>query len=88
MSCKKENTCTAYENPNALPKTPSEEKVLEALRTLSQVCESNDCECSKCLLRTQDDACGLFVCSDGDDVENPTYWNIYSEDKPKRLLLH
>lgn len=76
-----------YENTNALPSMPSEEYILMALRTLKQVCEANDCQCRECMLRNQDDNCGLLFLSDGDTVPNPTYWSILDKQN-KRLLLH
>lgn len=76
-----------YENTNALPSMPSEEDILIALRTLKQVCEANDCQCRECMLRNQDDNCGLLFLSDGDTVPDPTYWLILDKQN-KRLLLH
>lgn len=63
----------------------SESEVVEALRTIVEVCEESDCD--TCYLRTYNGNCGLMYDSQCDRLENPQDWEIKSEDHP-RILLH
>lgn len=64
----------------------SEKEVLEALKTLQEVCEESNGKCSNCLLRNSSDDCGIIVNSMGDCHDKLTEWNLKQYDKPRLIL--
>lgn len=59
----------------------SEEKILEALKTIQKVC-SDSSSCEKCILRTGADECGVI----SDMVSSPMEWRLRDEERPRLIL--
>lgn len=59
----------------------SEEKILEALRTIQEVCRDSG-SCEKCILRTGADECGVI----SDTISSPMEWYLRDEERPRLIL--
>lgn len=64
----------------------SEKEVLEALKTLQEVCEENNGRCSDCMLRSASNDCGVVVDSNGDSYRALIEWDLKQYDKPRLIL--
>lgn len=64
----------------------SEEKVLEALHLLQDVCKENNRNCSKCMLRNMDGHCGIFCDSYDEYFDTPQDWELKDYDDPRLIL--
>ena len=67
-------------------KMKTEKEVLEALKTLQEVCKENDGKCKNCLLRNGNNDCGVMFDTDGDYHETLMHWDLLDYSIPRLLL--
>lgn len=64
----------------------SENELLAHLRAIQDYCKNNEKKCSRCLLRTAENDCGVIVNSNGDLYESPLDWELKNEEYPRLIL--
>lgn len=64
----------------------TEKEILDALHVLQEVCVYNEGECSKCILRSCDNDCGVIINAMGDTHKKLTDWELKNYNNPRVIL--
>lgn len=64
----------------------SEQEILDALKTLQEVCDRNKGKCSNCMLRNGLDECGVLGESSGNYYNNLMERDLKNYEHPRLIL--
>lgn len=63
----------------------NEKEVIEALKVIQTVCEEAE-DCNKCILRTELNACAIFIDSQRNLIYSPKDWILKDQQLPRVIL--
>ena len=64
----------------------SEKELIDALELIRDECKKHN-QCTECMLRNNDDRCGVMEDQSGYGFEAPSQWNIKNDHGIPRILL-